>query len=136
MDYIQVSAKTVEDAVLEAAMKLATTRDHLEYEVIEKGSAGFLGFGAKNAVIKARALSDEEQLIVIDEIARIKGKTREKIFSFMLKQNKDVDYQNIPENDFNSRAEVDAWWKNKDEATIYKVFDEYYGIAEYIANEC
>ena len=60
MDYIQVSAKTVEDAVLEAAMKLATTRDHLEYEVIEKGSAGFLGFGAKNAVIKARALTDEE----------------------------------------------------------------------------
>ena len=60
MDDIQVSAKTVEDAVLEAAMKLATTREHLEYEVIEKGSAGFLGFGAKPAVIKARALSDEE----------------------------------------------------------------------------
>ena len=60
MDFIQVSAKTVEDAVLEAAMKLATTREHLEYEVIEKGSAGFLGFGAKNAVIKARALTEEE----------------------------------------------------------------------------
>ena len=60
MDYIQVSAKTVEDAVLEAAMKLATTREHLEYEVIEKGSAGFLGFGAKAAVIKARALTDDE----------------------------------------------------------------------------
>ena len=60
MDYIQVSAKTVEDAVLEAAMKLATTREHLEYEVIEKGSTGFLGFGAKPAVIKARALTEEE----------------------------------------------------------------------------
>ena len=60
MEYIQVSAKTIDDAVLEAAMKLATTREHLEYEVIEKGSAGFLGFGAKPAVIKARALSDEE----------------------------------------------------------------------------
>lgn len=60
MDYIQVSAKTVEDAVLEAAMKLATTREHLEYEVIEKGSSGFLGFGAKDAVIRARALDDEE----------------------------------------------------------------------------
>ena len=60
MDYIQVSAKTVEDAILEAAMKLATTREHLEYEVIEKGSAGFLGFGAKAAVIKARAFTDEE----------------------------------------------------------------------------
>ena len=66
MDYIQVSAKTVEDAVLEAAMKLATTREHLEYEVIEKGSAGFLGFGAKAAVIKARALTDEE--IEVNEI--------------------------------------------------------------------
>ena len=60
MDYITVSAKTVEAAVLEAAMKLATTREHLDYEIIEKGSTGFLGFGAKNAVIKARALSDEE----------------------------------------------------------------------------
>ena len=60
MVYIQVSAKTVEDAILEAALKLATTREHLEYEVIEKGSAGFLGFGAKAAVIKARALTDEE----------------------------------------------------------------------------
>ena len=60
MDYIQVSAKTVEDAVLEAAMKLATTREHLEYEVIDKGSTGFLGFGARDAVIKARAFTDEE----------------------------------------------------------------------------
>ena len=60
MEYIQVSAKTIDDAVLEAAMKLATTREHLEYEVIEKGSAGFLGFGAKDAVIRARALRDDE----------------------------------------------------------------------------
>ena len=60
MDYITVSKKTVEDAVIEAAMKLATTRDHLEYEVIDKGSNGFLGFGARDAVIKARALTDEE----------------------------------------------------------------------------
>ena len=83
-----------------------------------------------------RALSKEEQLFVIDEIAKIKGITRAEFFSYMLKQNKDVDYQNVPENDFNSKAEVDAWWKDKGEATIYKVYDEYYGIAEYIANEC
>ena len=55
MDYIQVSAKTVEDAILEAAMKLATTREHLEYEVIEKGSAGFLGFGAKPGSLASKA---------------------------------------------------------------------------------
>lgn len=60
MDYIQVSAKTVDDAILEAAMKLATTREHLEYDVIDEGSKGFLGFGARDAVIRARALTEEE----------------------------------------------------------------------------
>ncbi len=60
MDYIQVSAKTVDDAILEAAMKLATTREHLEYDVIDEGSKGFLGFGARDAVIRARALTEDE----------------------------------------------------------------------------
>ena len=54
MDYMEVSAKTVEDAILEAAIKLETTRDKLEYEVLEKGSTGFLGFNSKPAVIKDR----------------------------------------------------------------------------------
>lgn len=68
MEYIQVSAKTVDDAVLEAAMKLATTREHLEYEVIDKGSSGFLGFGGRDAVIKARALTEEEINKVDDSV--------------------------------------------------------------------
>ena len=81
MDYIQVSAKTVEDAILEAAMKLATTREHLEYEVIEKGSAGFLGFGAKAAVIKARALTDEEiekAAVELEPVKEVKVEKTEK----------------------------------------------------------
>ena len=76
MDYIQVSAKTVEDAVIDAAMKLATTRDHLEYEIIEKGSAGFLGFGAKNAVIKARALTDEEIEVKEEPVKEVKQEVK------------------------------------------------------------
>ena len=39
---IRVSAKTVEDAITEASIQLGITSDKLEYEVIEKGSAGFL----------------------------------------------------------------------------------------------
>lgn len=54
MDYIKISAKTVDDAITEALIKLETTSDRLEYEVIEKGSTGFLGFNNKPAVIKAR----------------------------------------------------------------------------------
>ena len=40
---IRVSAKTVDDAITEALIQLGVTSDRLEYEVIEKGSAGFLG---------------------------------------------------------------------------------------------
>lgn len=54
MDFIEVSAKNVDDAVIEACQKLVVTRDKLEYEVIEEGSNGFLGIGSKPAVIKAR----------------------------------------------------------------------------------
>ena len=56
MEYIEVSAKTVDDDITEALVKLGVTSDQLEYEVIEKGSTGFLGIGSKNAVIKARAI--------------------------------------------------------------------------------
>ena len=54
MDYIEISAKTVNDAIIEACQKLGITSDKLEYEVIEEGSAGFLGFNSKKALIKAK----------------------------------------------------------------------------------
>ena len=54
-DYIEVSAKTVEDAVTKALIQLETTSDKLEYVVVEKGSTGILGiFNSKPAIIKAR----------------------------------------------------------------------------------
>ena len=54
MEYIEVSAKTVDDALTEASIKLGTTSENLEYEVIDKGSTGFLGIGSRNAVIKVK----------------------------------------------------------------------------------
>ena len=60
MDFIEVSAKTVNDAITEACQKLTVTSDKLEYEVIEEGSSGFLGIGSKPAVIKARIKSSVE----------------------------------------------------------------------------
>ena len=57
MDYIEVSAKTVDDAITEACQKFTVTSDKLEYEVIEEGKSGLLGIGAKPAVIKVRVKS-------------------------------------------------------------------------------
>lgn len=66
-EYIEVSAKTVNEAITEACRKLSVTSDKLEYKVVEEGSAGFLGIGSKPAVIRAKVKFEKKSL---DETAR------------------------------------------------------------------
>ena len=54
MEYQEFTGKTLSDAVTNALIALETSRDNLEYEVIEKGSNGFLGIGARDAKIRAK----------------------------------------------------------------------------------
>lgn len=54
MDYVEVSAKTVDDAITKACIELEVSSDRLDIQVISEGSSGFLGFGSKPAVIKVR----------------------------------------------------------------------------------
>lgn len=60
MDFIEVSAKTIDDAITEACQKFTVTSDKLEYEVVDEGKSGLLGIGAKPAVIKVRVKSSIE----------------------------------------------------------------------------
>lgn len=60
MDYIEISAKTVDDAITEACQKFTVTSDKLEYEVVDEGKTGLLGIGARPAVIKVRVKSSVE----------------------------------------------------------------------------
>lgn len=54
MDVIEVSAKTYDEAVTDALVQLGATSDQVEIEVLEKGSSGFLGIGAKPIKIRVR----------------------------------------------------------------------------------
>lgn len=63
MEFIEISAKTIDDAVTAACQQFAITSDKLEYEVVEEGKAGILGFGAKPAVIKARVKATLEDIV-------------------------------------------------------------------------
>lgn len=80
---IRVSAKTVDDAITEALIQLGVTSDRLEYEVIEKGSAGFLGIGMKQAVIEARRKPEpkEEKVeeSVVEEPVKVEPKKVEAV---------------------------------------------------------
>ncbi len=63
MDFIEFTGKTVDDALTNALVELGVTSDQIEYEVLEKGSSGFLGFNSKPAKIKAR-----KKYTVVDHI--------------------------------------------------------------------
>ncbi len=69
MEYIEVSAKTVNDAITEACQKLGVTSDRLDYTIIEEGSKGFLGMGAKPAIIKAGVKVEERVVETVDMVA-------------------------------------------------------------------
>ena len=63
MEMITVTAKTVEDAITQASMQLGVSSDKIQYEVVEKGSAGLLGglIGAKPAVIRAKKVESIDE---------------------------------------------------------------------------
>ena len=75
MDYQRFSAKTVSDAITEACKVLGVTSDKLDYVVKEEGSTGFLGIGAKEAVIEAKVKSsvvDKAKIFLNDVFTAMK----------------------------------------------------------------
>ncbi len=63
MDFIEFTGKTVDDALTNALVEFGVTSDQIDYDVLEKGSSGFLGFNSKPAKIKAR-----KKYTVVDHI--------------------------------------------------------------------
>ena len=62
MEFREFSAKTVDEAITKASLEFETFSENLEIEVISEGKSGFLGFGAKPAIIKVRKKETSEQL--------------------------------------------------------------------------
>lgn len=58
-EYIEISEKTLDDCITSACRKLSITSDNLDYEVIDQGSLGFMGFNSRNAVIRAKVKENE-----------------------------------------------------------------------------
>ena len=52
MKFVEKYGKSVEEALRLALIELDASRDEVEYEIIEEGSKGFLGFGAKEMKLR------------------------------------------------------------------------------------
>ncbi len=85
MEYMEFSAKTVQDAITEACTHFIVTSSSLEYEVVEEGSSGFLGIGSKPAVIKARVKSSD-----LDEAKSVFNKEAKEEKKEAKKENKEI----------------------------------------------
>ena len=78
MEYIEVTGRTIDDALTNACLKLETTSDNIEYEVIEKGSNGLFGiFNSKPTKIKARVKAGVSS--VDDEFSKLEAKEKKSI---------------------------------------------------------
>lgn len=71
-EWLEVSARTTGEAVTEALIKLGTTSDRVEYEVLEKESRGFFGLGSRAARIRARV---KEETIAAAEQEKMEKKS-------------------------------------------------------------
>ena len=78
MEFEVFSAKNVNDAITEACTKFGVPSSQLDYEVVEEGSSGFLGFAAKDAMIKARVKS-EDDAAVETPVSEVKEEVEESV---------------------------------------------------------
>ena len=134
---IRVSAKTLDDAITEALIQLGVTSDKLEYEVIEKGSAGFLGIGMKQAVIEAWKKEEEPEVTVEDIIKEefsgdkkpAEPKKKEK------KPEKKAETTPVPEAKTETPAEPEEAAPMKKEVELAKVEDQTIAAVDQFIND-
>jgi spoIIIJ-associated protein len=74
MEFKEITAKTVDDAITKACLELETSSDNLEIQVVREGSSGFFGIGSKSAIIKARKKVVEEEFDILKELRKEESK--------------------------------------------------------------
>ena len=117
-EYIEVTERTVSEAITAACQKLAVPSERLEYEVIDPGKTGFLGIGARAAKIRARVKKGMEESTEIDTSAIIsdvlKGKNEKK--KSQEQRSKDTGREERKENKKNASGAVKKEYEKKKQA--------------------
>ena len=127
MEYIEVTGKSVEEAITNACTKLGIPSSKLDYEVIEKGSSGLFGlFNSKPAKIKAREKSEETDDSVKEEAkAEVKTETKAEAKTEVKKEAKPETKKEFkPEPRKEVKAEVKTEVKRESESEVMDEFKD------------
>lgn len=70
MKFVEKVAKTIDNAITDALIELGATTDEVNIEILEKGSKGLFGIGAKNARVRVTIKEPEikEEINVIEQV--------------------------------------------------------------------
>ena len=127
MEYIEVTGKSVEEAITNACTKLGIPSSKLDYEVIEKGSSGLFGlFNSKPAKIKAREKSEETDDSVKEEAkAEVKTETKAEAKTEVKKEAKPESKKEFkPEPKKEVKSEVKTEVKTESESDVMDEFKD------------
>lgn len=72
MDYREYTARSVDDAITQACMDFGVTSDRLDYQVVQEATSGFLGIGAKHAIIRACVRVEVAEIPEEPELSKVK----------------------------------------------------------------
>lgn len=78
MEFREITAKTVDEAITKACLELETSSDNLEIQVVREGTSGFFGIGSKPAIIKVRKKVEEEEFDILKELKKEETKKERK----------------------------------------------------------
>ena len=70
MEFREITAKTVDEAITKACLEFGISSDNLEIEVVREGTSGFFGFGSKPAIIRVRRKAEEEEFNILEELKK------------------------------------------------------------------
>ena len=127
MEYIEVTGKSVEEAITNACTKLGIPSSKLDYEVIEKGSSGLFGlFNSKPAKIKAREKSEETDDSVKEEAKEeVKTETKAEAKTEVKKEAKPETKKEFkPEPKKEVKSEVKTEVKTESESDVMDEFKD------------
>ena len=117
MGYSEFKGKTVEEAITAASVSLGVASTDIDYEVIDKGSTGFSGIGAKQAVIKAKKKDDDDVTVSSDLVENSTDNSKKEVNSS--KTEEDI-------SDNTAKTQTEKVVENKDEIikNTYAYLDE------------
>lgn len=78
MEFREITAKTVDEAITKACLELGTSSDNLEITVVREGTNGFFGIGSKPAIIKVRKKMEEEEFDILAELRKEEKKEKQR----------------------------------------------------------